>query len=221
MTDNADSSHTCVRVVADDREQTGGVVHALRDLSGVALEVRRLTCGDYRVEDRLVVERKTLADFARSVVDARLFRQTAAMARSSRRGVLIIEADGSDLADTRLSRELMQGALITVSVFYGLAVLRSTGPGETARLLLYLGRQSQKHIHGGLSRPGYRPKGRGPAALHSARTARRRTRTRSGFAGRLGSVQAVTAASVEELTAVPGIGKGTAARIRRVLEPDN
>ena len=64
----------------------------------------------------IIVERKTLADFARSVVDARLFRQTAAIARSPCRGVLVIEADGSDLADTGLSRESMQGALITTGV---------------------------------------------------------------------------------------------------------
>ena len=73
-------SEACVHLVADDREQAGGVIEALQALPGVALEIRRLNCGDYRVEDRLVVERKALADFARSVVDARLFRQAAATA---------------------------------------------------------------------------------------------------------------------------------------------
>jgi len=219
---HGDSFAACVHVVADDREQAGGVVEALQHLAGVALEVRRLTCGDYRVEDRLVVERKTLADFARSVVDARLFRQTVAMVRSARRGILIIEADGSDLAATGLSRESMQGALITVGVFYGLAVLRSSGPGETAQLLLYLGRQALKYAHGGLSRPGYRPKGRrarqlfilqGLPGVGPGRAA--------GLLDRFGSVQEVAAASAEELDSVPGIGEGIAARIRWALEPDD
>jgi ERCC4-type nuclease len=222
MADNADSIEVCAHVVADDREQAGGVIDALRNLPGVVVEVRRLNCGDYLVEDRLVVERKTLADFARSVVDARLFHQTAAMVRSARRGILIIEADGSDLADTGLSRESMQGALITVGVFYGLAVLRSTGPGETAQLLLYLGRQALKHAHGGLSRTGYRPKGRrarqlfilqGLPGVGPGRAA--------GLLDRFGSVQAVAVASAEELDTVPGIGEGIAAKIRRALEPDN
>jgi len=210
-----------VRVVADDREQPGGVIDALQSLPGVALEVRRLTCGDYVFEGKVVVERKTLADFARSVMDARLFRQAGAMAQSANRAVLILEADGSELADTGLSREAMQGALITVSVFYGLAVLRSTGPGETAQLLLYLGRQAQKYCRGGLSRPGYRPKGRrarqlfilqGLPGVGPARAA--------GLLDRFGSVQAVATAQADELATVKGIGKGIAARIRRMLEPD-
>ena len=209
-----------IQIVADDREQAGGVIDALRDLPGVVLDVRRLACGDYRVEDRLVVERKTLVDFASSVVDARLFRQATAMAQSSQRGILIIEADGSNLADTGLSREALQGALITVGVFFGIAVLRSTGPGETARLLLYLGRQAQKYVHGGLSRPGYRPKGRrarqlfilqGLPGVGSERAA--------GLLDHFGSVQAVAMASPEELNAVPGIGKKIAAKIRWALEP--
>jgi ERCC4-type nuclease len=222
MEDVSKYSSPVVRVVADDREQPGGVIDALQNLPGVSLEVRRLTCGDYVFEGKVVVERKTLADFARSVVDARLFRQAGAIARSSHRAVLILEADGTDLADTGLSREAMQGALITVSVFYGLAVLRSTGPGETAQLLLYLGRQAQKHARGGLARPGYRPKGRrarqlfilqGLPGVGPARAA--------GLLDHFGSVQAVATAQADELAAVKGIGQGIAARIRRVLEPDH
>jgi ERCC4-type nuclease len=218
---HGDSFAACVHVVADDREQAGGVIEALQALPGVALEIRRLNCGDYRVEDRLVVERKALADFARSVVDARLFRQAAAMAQSARRGILIIEADGSDLADTGLSREAMQGALITVGVFFGLAVLRSAGPGETAQLLLYLGRQAQKYVHGGLSRPGYRPKGRRARQLYILQGLPGVGPGRAaGLLDRFGSVQAVATASAEELAAVRGIGENTAAKIRRALGPD-
>ena len=221
MAAETDSSDAGVHVVADDREQLGGVIEALRALPGVVLEVRRLTCGDYRVEGRLLVERKTLADFARSVVDARLFRQTAAMAQSARRGILILKADGSELADSGLSRESMQGALITVGVFFGIAVLRSNGPSETAQLLLYLGRQAQKYARGGLARPGYRPKGRRARQLYVLQGL---PGVGPGRAEKLlehfGSVQAVAAASAKELEAVPGIGKGIAARIRWALEPE-
>jgi len=68
-------SRASVRIVADDRERAGGVIGELRRLEGVRLEVRRLAVGDFLVEDRFLVERKTLADFAQSVVDARLFKQ--------------------------------------------------------------------------------------------------------------------------------------------------
>ena len=49
---------------------------------------------------------------------------------------------GMDWGGTGVRREALQGALITIGVFYGVAVLRSDGPEETARLLLYLGRQA-------------------------------------------------------------------------------
>jgi ERCC4-type nuclease len=222
MVVNDDSPKASVRVVADDREKPGGVIDALRDLPGVALDVRRLACGDFWVDDTLVVERKTLVDLARSVVDARLFRQAAAMAQSPRHGILIIEADGSNPATTGLSRESMQGALITVSVFYGIALLRSAGPVETAQLLLFIGRQARKHIHGGLSRPGYRPRGRRARQLFILQGLPGVGPGRAeGLLDHFGSVQAVASATAGDLAAVKGIGQGIAAKIRRVLEPDS
>ena len=56
-----------------------------------ALEVRRLNAGDFWIGGRIAVERKTLADFAVSVVDGRLFKQAAALANSRMRGVLVLE----------------------------------------------------------------------------------------------------------------------------------
>jgi ERCC4-type nuclease len=207
-----------VRMVADDREQAGGVIAALRGRADVALEVRRLTVGDFLVEEQFAVERKTLADFAQSVVDARLFKQAAALAQGARRGVLILEGTAADRTDG-VSRESLQGALITVSVFYGLAVLRSRDVAETARLIVYLGRQAQQFARGGLHRPGYRPKGRRARQLYvlqglpgvgPGRAAR--------LLERFGSVQAVAAASAEDLAAVDGIGERIAANIRWAVE---
>jgi ERCC4-type nuclease len=51
-------------------------------------------------------------------------------------------------------REALQGALITIGVFYGLALLWSAGSEETARLLMCVGRQTRQFIYGGLSHPG-------------------------------------------------------------------
>jgi DNA excision repair protein ERCC-4 len=208
-----------VRVVADDRENAGGVVAELRVRPEVRLEVRRLATGDFAVEDRCLVERKTLADFARSVVDARLFRQAAALARDARRAVLILEGTAVGIGDDGVSREALQGALITVSVFYGLAVLRARDPAETARLLVYLGRQAQRSAGGGLPRPGYRPKGKrarqlfvlqGLPGIGPDRAAR--------LLERFGSVQAVIAASADELASVDGIGETVAERIRWAVD---
>jgi ERCC4-type nuclease len=69
------------RIAIDDRERGSGVVEALRNHPNVELIVRRLALGDYLIARTLVVERKTLSDFALSVVDGRLFTQASRLAR--------------------------------------------------------------------------------------------------------------------------------------------
>ncbi len=56
------------------------------------------------------------------------------LANSNAKGVLILEGTAGDIADIGMTREAMQGALITVSLILGLPVLRSKHPSETARL---------------------------------------------------------------------------------------
>ena len=213
-----DPTQTAVRIIADDRENAGGVIAALRGLAGVNVEVRRLTCGDYLVETRFAVERKTLQDFAGSIIDGRVFRQASAMAHGQRRGVLVLEGGSADLQAVGVQREALQGALIHLSVFHGLAVLRAHDPGETARLIVYLGRQAQAWAHGSLPRPGYRPKGRRARQLFLLQGLPRVGPERAArLLDRFGSVEGVATASAPELATVDGIGDGIAARIRWVL----
>ena len=69
-----------LHVVADDRETGSGVIEALAVKDDVSLTVTRLSLGDYRVDDELCVERKTLPDLAGSIADGRLFRQASRLA---------------------------------------------------------------------------------------------------------------------------------------------
>jgi ERCC4-type nuclease len=207
-----------VRIVVDDRENAGGVIGELRALAGVEVEVRRLDLGDYLVDTRFVVERKTLLDFAQSLIDGRLFSQAARLATLAQRGVIVLEGAIGQLQASRMSRESLQGALITMSVFHGLAILRAQNAAETARLLVYLAQQARRYANGVVPRPGYRPKRRRARQLYVLQ----------GLPGvgperaerlleRFGSVERVTCATVEELTDVPGIGETTAENIRWAL----
>jgi DNA excision repair protein ERCC-4 len=211
-----------MRIVVDDRERADGrVLAALRTCDGATVEIARLAVGDYHVERRVLVERKSAADFAASLIDGRLFRQAAVLALAPERAVLILEGCEQAWRDTGVRREAQQGALITIGVFFGVAVLHSESPEETARLLIYLGRQVQRAARGGLPRPGYRPKGKrarqlyllqGLPGIGPARAAQ--------LLERFGSVQAVITASADDLGAVDGIGQKTAGRMRwAVQEP--
>lgn len=208
-----------VRVIADDRENAGGVIAELRRRADTSVEVRRLATGDFLVAENIVVERKTLVDFAVSVVDGRLFRQSAAIAAGVRRGVVILEGTSSSIGEMGVPREALQGALITVSVFYGLAVLRARDTAETARLLVYLGQQARRFARGALPRPGYRPKGQRARQLFILQglpgVGPGRAKT---LLDHFGSVEAVAKAATDDLAAVTGIGEATARRIRWALE---
>jgi DNA excision repair protein ERCC-4 len=213
-----ETAQTVVRIVADDRENAGGVIAALRELPGVDVTVRRLLCGDFLVGDRFTVERKTLRDFASSIIDGRVFRQASAMARGPRRGVLVLEGSSADSRAVGVQREALQGALICVSVFLGLAVLRAQDSAETARLLVYLGRQARAYAHGSQPRPGYRPKGRRARQLFLLQGLPRVGPERAArLLDRFGSVQAVATASEADLATVDSIGKAIARRIRWAL----
>lgn len=204
-----------VHITADDREAGSGVIEALEAIEGVSVRVGRLATGDYRVGAQLLFERKTLADFAVSVVDGRLFRQAIRLARGPRRGALILEGTGRDLSATGVRREALNGALVTVSLILGLPVLRAVDAAESARLMVFAARQVQTAAAGGIQRPGRRPKGRRQRQLHILQGL---PGIGPGRAGRLlerfGSVQAVVCAEAEELATVQGIGPATARRIR-------
>jgi ERCC4-type nuclease len=177
-----------------------------------------LTIGDFQVDGRLVFERKTLPDFALSVIDGRLFRQMARLAASPLKGVLILEGKSRDLRQGEIQREALQGALITTSLVLGIPVLRALTPEETARLMVYAGRQVNRMVAGGLPRSGFRPKGKRKQQLHILQSLPGVGPARAGrLLERFGSVQNVLNAGLEDLTAVDGVGAHTARGIRQVI----
>jgi len=155
-----DAGKTEVRIVADDRENAGGVIAALRELPGSMSR-----CGDCpAVTSSLGTsspwnERRCAISRARS---------STAGCSGRRRPLVVTRAAGCwswreaapICTPSACNAEALQGALICVSVFLGMSVLRAHDPAETARLIVYLGRQAKAYAHGSHPRPGYRPKGR-------------------------------------------------------------
>ena len=67
-----------VQVVVDDRERPSGVVPELEKLGRVVVKIEHLSLGDYCIDGAVLIERKTAADFAQSLIDGRLFGQAGA-----------------------------------------------------------------------------------------------------------------------------------------------
>jgi DNA excision repair protein ERCC-4 len=210
-----------IQITADDRECKSNVIRSLSEIDNVVITIRRLPIGDYQIGNRVIVERKTIKDFAQSIVDGRLFRQMIRLASSNFMGVLILEGTAVDTVDLRMTRGSIQGALITVSVILGIPVLRSKDPSETARLIVYIGRQAGSMVRGGVQRHGYRPKDKRKTQLYILQGLPKVGPERAGrLLDRFGSVEAAISASSSKLQSVDGIGKSIAAKIKWVVSEE-
>ena len=204
-------------IVADDRERSSGVLERLQAMPDVELAVRRLKVGDYEVANRVAVERKKVADFAASIIDGRLFAQAARLNQGPLRSLVVIEGQPRDLAGLGMRREALQGALISLTLVFGIPALRSMSPAETARLLAYAAEQVTRASTGARF-DTRRARSRNGRRIQLLRTLPGIGRQRAeALLAAFGSVENCLSASEEELLQVEGVGGKTARAIRDLV----
>jgi DNA excision repair protein ERCC-4 len=204
-----------IDIVADDRERESEVIESLQGIANVSVRIERLASGDYLADRRILFERKTLQDLARSIVDGRLFKQMFRLAESKHKAVLILEGTGKDAECLGVRREALQGALITISLVLGIPVLRSMAPVETARVIVYAARQVASLGKAGYQRSGYRPKHKKGRQLYILQGLPGVGHERAlRLLEKFGSVEGVMRAGRDDLLTVEGVGAKTADRIR-------
>jgi len=202
------------RIVVDDRETRCGIVDIFNVMESVSASVKRLSCGDYAVDDKMLFERKTLIDLVASVKDGRIFKQGCKLAQSDRRGIIILEGTSQDLVASGMRREALQGALITLTVFLGIPLLRSRNLQETAHLMVYTARQNQSIANGALHRHSIRSRGKRKTQMHILQGLPGIGPERAAaLLDQFGNIEAVLTASTEELATIKGIGSHTAKSI--------
>lgn len=205
-----------MKIVVDHREPKTFRILFEVDAS---VSVEQLSCGDFLVNDQWLFERKTVHDLCVSLVDGRLFKQALQLIQSEYHPVLILEGRSRDIKDLGIRREAVQGALITLSVFFGLPILRSLDPEETVRLIGNTVEQGMRFAAGGVQRAGYRPKGRKARQLYVLQSlpgiGRKRAET---LLKHFGGIEAVMSANENELIEVEGIGAPIAEKIRNLVQ---
>ncbi len=208
-----------IPIFADDRETGQPVLAALHKLGFAQASVGHLSLGDYQLGGQLIVERKTMKDFVASIIDGRLFEQASRLSQTAEHSCLILEGSGRDLADSGMSRESIQGALITLQLIFHLPVLRSTDPEETARMMIFAWRQLVRQEKDQVNRGGRRPKRKKRAQLLALQALPSVGPKRAELLlERFGSVRAVMNASAVELEAIPGIKAKTIQGMQWVLD---
>lgn len=209
-----------IRIVCDYRERRGQLYRLLQEHDDVELEVASLSVGDYIVEDRITVERKTWTDLLQSLRSGRLFRQVAALKHRAERPVLIIEGIAALDVAARVTTSV-RGALTSVSVMWYLPVLWAADPAEAAALLATIGRQWTCDRRETWAPPPQRPKrGEDPRMPILRCLPGIGPDLARGLLDHFGSIGAICNATEHDLIAVHGIGRRRAAAIHGLLHAD-
>lgn len=206
-----------VEIVVDSREISAPTTRELSAL-GVHIKQETLEIGDFILSSSVVVERKTVDDFAASIIDGRLFNQVAELKRVAPKPILVLE--GESLQPSRnIKPEAMMGAIASVLVDFNVPLIWTKTPAETALLMVAIAKREQAE---GKRIPRVRLE-RKPALLAQEQefVVAGLPSVDSVLTKRLlrafGSVEKVFVASEKELQNVEGIGEKISQRIRRVI----
>jgi len=211
-----------IKLIVDQRERNNELMSSLEDL-GCEIDFKTAPVGDYIISDRVCVERKTVSDFEGSIISGRLFDQLERLKETYELPIVVLEGDRETF---RLKHNVINGTMIAIYIDYGIPMLLSDDPTNTAEIIAmiakreqsgskrepslkgtaraYTNNQFQEYMVGNL--PGVGPKLAKSLLKH------------------FGSVRAIANADIKELMEVEKIGKIKAQSIHRTLnhlyEPD-
>ena len=198
-----------------DTREVSELVHMLRG-RGAHVEVKLLDTGDFVVSSDVVIERKTLDDFVKSIFDGRLFKQLANMRGKYPRPILIVQGEKKHL--TGIGESAFYGALASVLADFGVPIFFAANEKEVVEVIFHLARREQMDR----KKEVKVREGKKPAAL--AEVQRYIVSGVPGVSGvladrllsELESVEKVFSTSELELMRIEGIGDVMARRIREL-----
>lgn len=209
-----DSFH---QLAVDHSEARSALLNAVRRSATFEVRMAHLATGDYLIDNAVLIERKSIADFAASLIDGRLFPQVARLAHSRYRSLLLIEGP-TPASIPDVHSHSLEGALVSIATMWRLPVLHSSNSEQSARMLRFLADQVRGPQERVLRRFERKPK----------RLASRRLFLLQGLPGvgpalahrllcHFGSIERVLSADASALAEVRGVGAKKAACIRELV----
>ena len=204
-------------IIVDKRERNQDIINALEE-NEVDLTFKVLPAGDYLISNsnRICIERKTVHDFEKSIIDGRLFEQLERIKRTYELPVVVVEGSRSLF---RLPNNAILGAIISVTIDNGVRILFSEDSEETAKILCYIARHESRKEHSELSLK------RGVKAVTRSQFQEMIIANLPGIGPKLSrsllthfkTIKRIANASVEQLMEVEKIGKKKAGRIHETI----
>jgi ERCC4-related helicase len=214
------SKKTNIKIIIDHRESRSPIMRFLSQ-KDITVETQQLDVGDYIVSSRIGVERKTVDDFLGSLIDGKLFVQMKNLRATYSRPLLLVEGEGL-LTKRNISHNAIFGSIASIIVDFGIPIITTHSPQETADFLSIMAQREQKE-------------GDRAVAIRGEKTAHTLSEQQQFLvegipnisvvlAKRLlqhfGSVRSLANASEKDLSQVNGIGKNIAAEIFKILNAE-
>jgi len=205
-----------ISIIADYREKPSGIPDLLMQ-KNAKVTIQPLMTGDYLINERVIIERKSAEDFIQSIINNRLFEQCSRMRRTVMIPAFLLEGDPYS-TNHRMNDQAIRGALLSVKVAWQIPVIFSNNKEESADLLMMIGRQVIKDSPFIPLINGYKPK--------KARSRKLRflqglpavgPRLANRLYGHFGTIQSVISAPSGKLMEIDGIGKNVARGIREFI----
>ncbi len=209
-------------IYVDQRERNSGIARKLSEM-GATVDVKQLQVADFLVSEKVAVERKTTADFLQSMIDGRLMGQMSEMCRNFESPILMIEGDPVELYTERnIHPNAIRGAIASIAVNFGVPIIYTTSPDDTAAFLYVLAKREQE---GGKKEIALRGEKKAMSLSEwqqfvveslpniSAVMAKR-------LLEHFGSVEKVFNAEEKQLQDVEGVGDVKAQRIREIIRSE-
>jgi Fanconi anemia group M protein len=200
-------------IIADYREKD--VIQHLKSMNVLVNEMN-LEVGDFICsENRIGIERKTHSDFVSSIIDGRIFEQAKLLKENFERPIILIEG----YSNREINENALKAALASLIVDFGVSLLNTRNPYDTARTLYWIAKKEQEENKREI---GFKVKKK-PKDLKLLQE--RIVASIPGISAILskrllehfGSVEKVFSAKEEELKKVRGIGEKLASKIRKIL----
>jgi Fanconi anemia group M protein len=206
-----------VIISVDYREKASGLIDLLGQ-EEISVEVKKLSHGDYIINDSITIERKTSRDFLLSIIDGRLFNQLSNLKRHCSNPIMLIEGNPYR-TDLDFDPNAIKGALLSSQVIWYIPFIYSRSKEDTRDILLMIGKQDETYTDVVPLRGGYRPKRLKSRQMFILQGLPKvGPRMAKKLLRHFGSVSNVMNATTEDLMKVEGVGEVSAERIRLVLD---
>jgi ERCC4-related helicase len=132
-------------IFVDDREKSSSVVKELINLDN-EIRLNRLTTGDYILSQRVGIEFKTVSDFVDSIIDGRLIQQVKELKEYFFRPLIIVQGTEDIYSLRKIHPNAINGMLAAITINFGVPILYTRNPKETALLLSVIASREQDEI---------------------------------------------------------------------------